>query len=49
MCSDGTSLDHSYTYVEKCSCVDAECVTQGNTQQETQQIKTSQEQANVKN
>ncbi|CAN8214792.1 unnamed protein product [Coccothraustes coccothraustes] len=49
MCSDGTSLDHSYTYVEKCSCVDAECVTQGNTQQETQQIKTSQEQGNVKN
>ncbi|XP_039408875.1 LOW QUALITY PROTEIN: mucin-5AC [Corvus cornix cornix] len=44
-CSDGTSLDHSYTYVEKCSCVDAECITQ----QETQQIKTSQEQANVKN
>uniref|UniRef100_A0A8C5JA40 MUC5A protein n=1 Tax=Junco hyemalis TaxID=40217 RepID=A0A8C5JA40_JUNHY len=29
MCSDGSSLDHSYTYVEKCSCVDAECVTQG--------------------
>ncbi|XP_037995756.1 mucin-5AC-like [Motacilla alba alba] len=49
MCSDGTSLDHSYTYVEKCSCVGAECITQGNTQQETQQIKTSQEQANVKN
>ncbi|XP_054131336.1 mucin-5AC-like [Melozone crissalis] len=24
LCSDGTSLDHSYTYVEKCSCVDAE-------------------------
>uniref|UniRef100_A0A674GJF8 Uncharacterized protein n=1 Tax=Taeniopygia guttata TaxID=59729 RepID=A0A674GJF8_TAEGU len=48
-CSDGTSLDHSYTYVEKCSCVTAECITQGNTQQETQQIKTSQEQANVKN
>ncbi|XP_041337050.1 mucin-5AC [Pyrgilauda ruficollis] len=49
MCSDGTSLDHSYTYVEKCSCVGAECITQGNTQQETQQTKTSQEQANVKN
>ncbi|XP_059704190.1 mucin-5AC-like [Haemorhous mexicanus] len=41
MCSDGTSLDHSYTYVEKCSCVDAECFTLGNTQQETQQTKTS--------
>ncbi|XP_053836669.1 mucin-5AC-like [Vidua macroura] len=49
MCSDGNSLDHSYTYVEKCSCVGAECITQGNTQQETQQIKTSQEQADVKN
>ncbi|XP_058277039.1 LOW QUALITY PROTEIN: mucin-5AC-like [Hirundo rustica] len=48
-CSDGTFLDHSYTYVEKCSCVGAECVTQDNTQQQTQQIKTSQEQANVKN
>ncbi|NXJ41763.1 MUC5A protein, partial [Ciconia maguari] len=24
-CSDGTYLDHSYTYVEKCSCVSAEC------------------------
>ncbi|XP_063254277.1 mucin-5AC-like [Prinia subflava] len=48
-CSDGTFLDHSYTYVEKCSCVGAECITQDNTQQQTQQIKTSQEQANVKN
>lgn len=48
-CSDGTLLDHSYTYVEKCSCVGAECITQDNTQQQTQQIKTSQEQANVKN
>ncbi|NXL67857.1 MUC5A protein, partial [Chordeiles acutipennis] len=25
MCSDGTYLDHSYTYVEQCSCVTAEC------------------------
>ncbi|XP_023784693.1 LOW QUALITY PROTEIN: mucin-5AC [Cyanistes caeruleus] len=49
MCSDGTSLEHSYTYVEKCSCVGAECITQDNTQQETQQIKTSQEQTNIKN
>ncbi|XP_053801835.1 mucin-5AC [Vidua chalybeata] len=49
MCSDGNSLDHSYTYVERCSCVGAECITQGNTQQETQQKKTSQEQADVKN
>ncbi|NXI64396.1 MUC5A protein, partial [Anseranas semipalmata] len=24
-CSDGTYLDHSYTYVEQCSCVGAEC------------------------
>ncbi|XP_058704055.1 mucin-5AC-like [Poecile atricapillus] len=48
-CSDGTSLEHSYTYVEKCSCVGAECITQDNTQQETQQIKTSQEQTNIKN
>ncbi|XP_005046889.1 PREDICTED: mucin-5AC isoform X1 [Ficedula albicollis] len=48
-CSDGTSLDHSYTYVEQCSCVGAECITQDNTQQQTQQTKTSQEQANVKN
>ncbi|KAL2303496.1 hypothetical protein Nmel_008766 [Mimus melanotis] len=49
MCNDGTSLDHSYTYVENCSCVGAECITQDNTQQQTQQTKTSQEQANVKN
>ncbi|XP_015485155.1 mucin-5AC-like [Parus major] len=48
-CSDGTSLEHSYTYVEKCSCVGAECITQDNTQQETQQIKTSQEKTNIKN
>ncbi|XP_062351339.1 mucin-5AC-like [Cinclus cinclus] len=48
-CSDGTSLDHSYTYVEKCSCVGAECITQDSSQQQTQQTKTSQEQANVKN
>uniref|UniRef100_A0A803W3K7 Mucin 5AC, oligomeric mucus/gel-forming n=1 Tax=Ficedula albicollis TaxID=59894 RepID=A0A803W3K7_FICAL len=45
-CSDGTSLDHSYTYVEQCSCVGAECITQDNTQQQTQQTKTSQEQEN---
>uniref|UniRef100_G1N8Z1 Mucin-5AC n=1 Tax=Meleagris gallopavo TaxID=9103 RepID=G1N8Z1_MELGA len=24
-CSDGTYLDHSYTYVDQCSCVGAEC------------------------
>ncbi|KFQ03876.1 hypothetical protein N330_08263, partial [Leptosomus discolor] len=24
-CSDGTSLDHTYTYVEKCSCERSEC------------------------
>ncbi|XP_014747003.1 PREDICTED: intestinal mucin-like protein, partial [Sturnus vulgaris] len=48
-CSDGTSLDHSYTYVESCSCVGAECIPQDNSQQQTQQTKTSQEQANVKN
>uniref|UniRef100_A0A803XSC7 Mucin-5AC n=1 Tax=Meleagris gallopavo TaxID=9103 RepID=A0A803XSC7_MELGA len=27
-CSDGTYLDHSYTYVDQCSCVGAECVPQ---------------------
>ncbi|XP_017662050.1 PREDICTED: mucin-5AC-like [Lepidothrix coronata] len=48
-CSDGTYLDHSYTYVEKCSCVTAQCIPQDSTQQETSQTKTSQEQANVKN
>ncbi|XP_033917201.1 mucin-5AC [Melopsittacus undulatus] len=46
-CSDGTYLDHSYTYVEKCSCVSAECISQASTQQEINQIKTSQEQENV--
>ncbi|XP_009866663.1 PREDICTED: intestinal mucin-like protein, partial [Apaloderma vittatum] len=25
-CSDGTYLDHAYTYVEQCSCSPAECV-----------------------
>ncbi|NWX74777.1 MUC5A protein, partial [Alca torda] len=24
-CSDGTYLDHSYTYVEKCNCMNTEC------------------------
>ncbi|NXS64139.1 MUC5A protein, partial [Brachypteracias leptosomus] len=24
-CSDGTFLDHTYTYVEKCNCVTADC------------------------
>ncbi|XP_051660361.1 mucin-5AC-like [Manacus candei] len=48
-CSDGTYLDHSYTYVEKCSCVTAQCIPQDSTQQETSQTKTSQEQANAKN
>uniref|UniRef100_A0A8V5GMB9 Uncharacterized protein n=1 Tax=Melopsittacus undulatus TaxID=13146 RepID=A0A8V5GMB9_MELUD len=47
-CSDGTYLDHSYTYVEKCSCVSAECISQASTQQEINQIKTSQEQENLK-
>ncbi|XP_061320228.1 mucin-5AC [Pezoporus flaviventris] len=46
-CRDGTYLDHSYTYVEKCSCVSAECISQVSTQQATYQIKTSQEQADV--
>nr|XP_021154983.1 mucin-5AC [Columba livia] len=46
-CSDGTYLDHSYTYVEKCSCVTAECIAQVSTQQATKQIKASQEQGNV--
>lgn len=46
-CSDGTYLDHSYTYVEKCSCVTAECLAQVSTQQATKQIKASQEQGNV--
>ncbi|XP_054246711.1 mucin-5AC [Indicator indicator] len=41
-CSDGTFLDYSYTYVEKCSCVTADCILQGTTQQQTKQI--SQEQ-----
>lgn len=43
MCSDGTYLDHSYTYVEKCSCVSAECFPQVSTQQATNQIKPPQE------
>ncbi|XP_065541868.1 mucin-5AC-like [Lathamus discolor] len=47
MCSDGTYLDHSYTYVDKCSCVSTECISQVSTQQATNQMKTSQEQANV--
>lgn len=40
MCSDGTHLDHSYTYVEQCSCVGAECVPQDivNQQQQTGNI-----------
>ncbi|XP_075019080.1 intestinal mucin-like protein [Calonectris borealis] len=46
-CSDGTYLDHSYTYVEKCSCVSSECISQVSTQQATNQTKGSQEQANV--
>ncbi|XP_071664711.1 mucin-5AC [Patagioenas fasciata] len=46
-CSDGTYLDHSYTYVEKCSCVTTECIAQVSTQQATKQIKASQEQGNV--
>ncbi|XP_014815433.1 PREDICTED: mucin-5AC [Calidris pugnax] len=48
-CSDGTYLDHSYTYVEKCSCVNTECIPQDSSQQATNQIKASQEQVNVKN
>ncbi|XP_071618105.1 mucin-5AC-like isoform X8 [Heliangelus exortis] len=46
-CSDGTNLEHSYTYVERCSCVGAECVGQVSSQQETDQKKTSQEELNV--
>ncbi|XP_074948620.1 mucin-5AC [Phalacrocorax aristotelis] len=46
-CSDGTYLDHSYTYVEKCSCVSTECIPQVSTQQATNQQKTSQEQVKV--
>ncbi|XP_076199626.1 mucin-5AC [Aptenodytes patagonicus] len=46
-CSDGTYRDHSYTYVEKCSCVSTECIPQASTQQATDQIKASQEQVNV--
>ncbi|XP_072194931.1 mucin-5AC [Excalfactoria chinensis] len=39
-CSDGTYLDHSYTYVDQCSCVSAECVPQDivNQQQQTGNI-----------
>ncbi|XP_042740405.1 mucin-5AC [Lagopus leucura] len=39
-CSDGTYLDHSYTYVDQCSCVGAECVPQdiANQQQQTGEI-----------
>ncbi|XP_021257808.1 mucin-5AC-like [Numida meleagris] len=39
-CSDGTYLDHSYTYVDQCSCVSAECVPQdiANQQQQTGNI-----------
>lgn len=39
-CSDGTYLDHSYTYVDQCSCVGAECVPQdiANQQQQTGKI-----------
>ncbi|XP_075609145.1 LOW QUALITY PROTEIN: mucin-5AC [Balearica regulorum gibbericeps] len=46
-CSDGTYLDHSYTYVEKCSCVSTECIPQASTQQTINQKKASQEQVNV--
>ncbi|XP_068003881.1 mucin-5AC-like [Melanerpes formicivorus] len=41
-CSDGTFLDYSYTYVEKCSCVTAECIPQDTTQQQTKQISQQQ-------
>ncbi|XP_065603291.1 mucin-5AC-like [Cyrtonyx montezumae] len=39
-CSDGTYLDHSYTYVDQCSCVGAECIPQdtANQQQQTGKI-----------
>ncbi|XP_056210499.1 mucin-5AC [Falco biarmicus] len=46
-CSDGTYLDHSYTYVEQCGCVSAFCIPQDSTQQGISQAKTSQEQPNV--
>uniref|UniRef100_A0A8C3BG69 Mucin-5AC n=1 Tax=Cairina moschata TaxID=8855 RepID=A0A8C3BG69_CAIMO len=40
-CSDGTHLDHSYTYVDQCSCVGAECIPQDivNQQQQTEKKK----------
>ncbi|XP_061855676.1 mucin-5B [Colius striatus] len=44
-CRDGTHLDHSYLYVEKCTCGRAQC----NAQQVTDQKKSSQEQVNVLN
>ncbi|KAM9190271.1 mucin-5AC-like [Mergus octosetaceus] len=39
-CSDGTHLDHSYTYVDQCNCVGAECIPQDivNQQQQTGNI-----------
>ncbi|XP_071894485.1 mucin-5AC [Anas platyrhynchos] len=35
-CSDGTHLDHSYTYVDQCSCVGAECIPQDTVNQQQQ-------------
>ncbi|XP_069713222.1 mucin-5AC [Phaenicophaeus curvirostris] len=46
-CSDGTHLDYSYIYVEKCTCGITECVPQVITEEETNQIKVSQKQVKV--
>lgn len=49
-CSDGTYLDHSYTYVDQCSCVGAECVPQdiADQQQQTGEIWDKEEKGNAR-